>query len=111
MTTKRYAIIIQATGVVHNVCEWDGNLSTWRPDPGTIAIQTDEAARGMIYKNGVFSRPPPSAAVPTDEIPMDKEPVEALTDLLVQKKLLTEDEARPFFTKKEGKDGPLRGNK
>lgn len=58
----RYAMVNEATGVVDNVCNWDGELATWTPPAGyTMVRLTDEQHYhvGMLwtYANGVFTAP------------------------------------------------------
>lgn len=54
----RYAIIVSETGLVENVCEWDG-VSEWTPAEGHVAVASDEAGPGWIYdaESQTFSPP------------------------------------------------------
>jgi len=57
----RYAMINNSTNVVDNVCNWNGELTTWTPPEGYIMVKlTDEQAPVGIwwtYVNGVFTEP------------------------------------------------------
>ena len=55
MEPKNYAMVIQATGVVDNVCLWDG-VTPFNP-PGVILVQSDTANRGDIYDGTNFNPP------------------------------------------------------
>lgn len=53
---KVFAIVRTSTGVVENTILWDG-IEEWQPPSGTSAIETDCAAIGWSYSNGVFFEP------------------------------------------------------
>ena len=57
----RYAMINNSTNIVDNVCNWDGELTTWVPPEGyTMVKLTDEQSTVGIwwtYANGVFTEP------------------------------------------------------
>jgi hypothetical protein len=57
----RYAMVNDATGVVDNVCNWDGELTTWAPPAGYTMVQLgDEHFHVGVfwtYANGVFTEP------------------------------------------------------
>jgi len=63
MVMQRYALV-DASGVVENVVMWDGG-EDWAPPQGFTAVQSDTAAIGSSYVNGVFSEPAPQAIVLT----------------------------------------------
>lgn len=54
-------MVNDATGVVDNVCNWDGELTTWAPPAGyTMVRVTDDShpvAISWTYANGVFTEP------------------------------------------------------
>lgn len=55
-TIHRYAIVEGST--VTNVILWDGNLETWQPPEGAIAVLLDDDSPVSIdwsYIDGVFS--------------------------------------------------------
>jgi hypothetical protein len=57
--SNRYAMIDE-TGIVQNVCAWDG-VTEFNP-PGLTLVQSDTAQVWDTYADGVFSpgQPPPS---------------------------------------------------
>jgi hypothetical protein len=57
--SKRYAVIVQATGNVESVVMWDG-ISAWEPPTGTTAIQSDTANIGDTW-NGTDFVPAPQS--------------------------------------------------
>jgi hypothetical protein len=64
----RYAVINDATKVVSNVIEWDGNTD-WNPPSGYAVIASATAGKGDTYENRVFITPSAS----TDLSPRDQE--------------------------------------
>ncbi|MGR2663129.1 DUF4376 domain-containing protein [Chromobacterium haemolyticum] len=58
----RYALI-DSSGNVVNVVEWDGEYgeSSWSPDHDLTAVQSDTASVGWVYKNGEFLAKLPEA--------------------------------------------------
>lgn len=50
----RYALV--RSGVIENVCEWDGNLDTWQPPEGVDAVLDPDglADVGGAYTGGTF---------------------------------------------------------
>ena len=88
--------IIDATGLVINVIEWDGK-PPWQPPEGCIAIKlTGGAGIGWTYANGEFTPPPEPPAPP--EPPSDA----AAPELSPAEKLaavgLTVDDLRALLT-------------
>jgi len=63
----RHAIIEQSTGHVLNVCEWDGDETKWKPDPGCFAVRSDVASPGDAYDGVTFTRPEPTPQPPKSE--------------------------------------------
>ncbi len=59
---QRYALI-NASGAVENIVQWDGGPD-WQPPTGTIAVQSDTAAIGDTYANGIFTGPAVPAPTP-----------------------------------------------
>jgi len=53
----RYAMV-NSEGVVENVCEWDGDTTTWQPPEGIIMVEIEDefvsAEPGGTYKDGTF---------------------------------------------------------
>lgn len=39
---QSYAILDAAGGWLIDILRWDGNLATWQPDEGTIAVPVSE---------------------------------------------------------------------
>lgn len=63
-----YALINVSTAIVENIILWDGNIETWQPEEGYIAIQSDAAQIGWSYIDGEFIAPPaPEVPPPTPE--------------------------------------------
>ena len=56
----RYAMVDDASGIVVNVIEWDGEEATWRAPTGyTMVLDEPPAAGpGFSYAAGVFTPPP-----------------------------------------------------
>ena len=54
----RYAMV-NSEGVVENVCEWNGDTTTWQPPEGITMVEIEDefvtAELGGKYKDGVFS--------------------------------------------------------
>ena len=93
MIPMTYAII-DATGLVINIIEWDGK-PPWQPPEGCIAIKlTGGAGIGWTYANGEFTPPP--------EPPAPPEPTDPPSELSPAKKLaavgLTVDDLRALLT-------------
>lgn len=60
----RYALV-DASGLVQNVIEWDGNTEHWAPPSGLTAYQSDLASVGYTRQgDGTFLPPPPPPAPP-----------------------------------------------
>ena len=55
MTIQNYAIV-DATNTVINVIAYDG-VSPYTPPTGTTLVQSDVAAIGWTYANGIFTNP------------------------------------------------------
>ena len=84
---KRHAII--KNGVVVNVCLWDGDEKTWKPDPGTTAVLAEDGGEiGQLWDGERFSDPPDPQPV---EQP--KSEVERLVEHLVKKGVMSPEEA------------------
>jgi hypothetical protein len=56
----RYAMVDDASGIVVNVIEWDGEEATWKSPTGyTMVLDEPPAAGpGFTYADGVFTPPP-----------------------------------------------------
>ena len=56
----RYAMVQDASSIVVNVIEWDGNEETWRPPAGHTMVEDTEgqAGPGFSYHDGTFTPPP-----------------------------------------------------
>jgi hypothetical protein len=54
----RYAIFETATGLVVNICIWDGE-AFWHPGEGldVVALGDSGAGIGWTYANGTFTAP------------------------------------------------------
>lgn len=50
--------VIDENGRVVNVILWDG-VAPYNPGAGLVLVPSQEAARGDIYAQGVFTRPQP----------------------------------------------------
>lgn len=59
-----YALINTSTGLVESIVVWDGS-SDWSPSDGYLAVESDQAAIGWTYTDGVLS--PPLPVPPTPE--------------------------------------------
>ena len=86
--------IIDSTGLVINVIEWDGK-PPWQPPQGCIAVKlTGGAGIGWTYANGEFTPPP--------EPPAPPEPADPPSELSPAEKLaavgLTVDDLRALLT-------------
>jgi len=64
----RYAVIDEASGMVVNVIEWDGDEATWQPPAGHIMVEDTEGAAGpgFTYADGTFAPPPNDQPAPAD---------------------------------------------
>jgi hypothetical protein len=62
----RYAMV-DATGLVVNVVEWNGNTQTWQPPPDMTMVEdvNGEAGPGFTYADGAFV--PPDTSDPDAE--------------------------------------------
>ena len=60
----RFTIVEQATGLVLNVIEWEGDTETWRPPEGCNAVQSDVANIGDTWDGTNFLPPPAPPALP-----------------------------------------------
>jgi hypothetical protein len=58
-----YALINQASRIVENIVEWDGE-SEWQSPEGFLVVETTTALIGWTYADGEFS--PPPVVPPTD---------------------------------------------
>lgn len=88
MADPRRYVLVRAGGVVNAGCLWDGDTAKWQPPAGEIAVATDAAcANGWTYddKTGLFTEPPAA--------PVEKTQAEKLADLLVEKQIITAEEA------------------
>ena len=54
----RVAIIEEATGRVVNIADVEDGAN-WNPPADHIAVAHEQAAIGMVYKDGEFSAPDP----------------------------------------------------
>jgi hypothetical protein len=56
----RYAMVQDASGVVVNVIEWDGNTETWQPPAGHTMVldEPPSAGPGATYDGEKFIPPP-----------------------------------------------------
>jgi hypothetical protein len=59
---NRYALVWNDLLTVANVCDWDGNLETWHPEPSMFTVQLpDDSLVGIgdVYdpQTGEFTRP------------------------------------------------------
>ena len=56
----RYAMVDDASGIVVNVIEWDGDEASWKAPTGytMVEVVTNEAGPGFKYENGTFTPPP-----------------------------------------------------
>jgi hypothetical protein len=56
----RYAMVQDASGIVVNVIEWDGDTATWQPPAGYTMVEDTEskAGPGYSYAGGQFVPPP-----------------------------------------------------
>lgn len=77
--TDRYALI--SGGVVRNVCLWNGDVHTWRPEPEYTAIQApDNVAIGWTYDGTTWGEPVP-VPPPVPETISDRQFFQALANL------------------------------
>ena len=86
--------IVNSTGLVINVIEWDGK-PPWHPPEGCTAVKlTGGAGIGWTYANGEFTPPP--------EPPAPLEPVDPAPELSPAEKLaavgLTVDDLRALLS-------------
>jgi hypothetical protein len=65
----RYAMVHDASGIVVNVIEWDGDTATWQPPAGYTMVEDkdNKAGPGGSYKDGGFA--PVPAGVPAEPPP------------------------------------------
>ena len=78
MVTPMTYAIIDSTGLVINVIEWDGK-PPWHPPQGCTAVKlTDGAGIGWTYANGRFTPPPEPPAPPETSPPTELSPAEKL---------------------------------
>jgi hypothetical protein len=84
-----YALVEPISRRVVNRVVWDGDEKKWRPPPGLIAVEAErEGNIGDEYRDGVFIPAPlPEPAAP--------EKLDMLVDLLVAKRLLSEEDVAP----------------
>lgn len=63
----RYAMVEDATSLVVNVIEWDGNTATWQPPAGVTMVEDSagSAGPGDSYADGIFT--PPDTSDPDAE--------------------------------------------
>jgi hypothetical protein len=56
----RYAMIDEASGIVVNVIEWDGDEATWKAPTGYVMVEDPDykSGPGFTYENGTFTPPP-----------------------------------------------------
>jgi len=57
----RYAMIVSATGIIHNVIEYDGSSPFNPPDGMELRVATDDAEPGGTWNGSAFVR----AVIPT----------------------------------------------
>lgn len=55
MTIQNYAVV-DTNGNVVNVVSWDG-VTAYNPGAGLALVQSNTAAIGYTYANGVFTNP------------------------------------------------------
>jgi hypothetical protein len=62
----RYAMVQDASNIVVNVIEWDGNEATWMPPAGHTMVldEPPSAGPGFTYDGTTFT-PPPGGEVPS----------------------------------------------
>jgi hypothetical protein len=62
----RYAMVQDASSIVVNVIEWDGNTETWQPPAGYTMVEDtkNEIGVGGSYEDGVYTPPPVGAPPP-----------------------------------------------
>ena len=56
----RYAMVDNASGIVVNVIEWDGNEANWKAPSGYTMVEdvNNEAGPGFTYDGTAFAPPP-----------------------------------------------------
>ena len=56
----RYAMVEDASGVVVNVIEWDGDEANWQPPVGYTMVEDtgNLSGPGFKYEDGTFTPPP-----------------------------------------------------
>ena len=63
----RYAMIDDASGIVVNVIEWDGDEANWKSPTGYTMVLDDPPAAGPGFTyDGTNFIPPPSGQVPEE---------------------------------------------
>ncbi len=88
MADPRRYVLARAGVVINAGCLWDGDQAKWQPPADAVAIATDAiCGDGWTYddKTGAFT--PPAAP------PVEKSAAEKLADLLVEKEIITPEEA------------------
>jgi hypothetical protein len=61
----RYAMVQDASGIVVNVIEWDGNTETWTPPEGyTMVLDEPPSAGAGSTWDGEKFIPPPASPTP-----------------------------------------------
>jgi len=56
-------MVDEASGIVVNVVEWDGDEATWRAPTGYLMVEdsASQAGPGYTYEDGTFTPPPGGA--------------------------------------------------
>lgn len=63
----RYAMIDNASGIVVNVIEWNGDTANWQPPTGYTMVEDTgmKAGPGYTYDGSTFTPPPGGEPVAT----------------------------------------------